>query len=47
MNAKGLWFVRRIDRKLWQPTGGSGFDDLSTRADYEDYIRKYKLGSAK
>ena len=42
MTREGLWFVKRIDQRLWKPSGWYGFDSLENRADYEDYIRRYK-----
>jgi hypothetical protein len=43
--SKGLWFFKRSGED-WQPVG-FGFDALSSRIEVEDYIRKYKLPSAK
>jgi hypothetical protein len=42
MTGEGLWFLKRVDQRFWQPSGFSGFDSLSRRADYEDYIRRSK-----
>jgi hypothetical protein len=40
--AKGIWFLRPLGGRSWQPSTGFGFDALNARADYEDYIRRYK-----
>ena len=40
--AKGMWLLRPLDRRLWQPSLGIGFADLSARRDFEAYIRRYK-----
>ena len=40
--AKGMWFLRQLDEKTWKPSTGIGFVALWGRADYEDYIRRYK-----
>jgi hypothetical protein len=40
--AKGMWFLRPLDRRLWQPSFGMGFADISARRDFEAYIRRYK-----
>jgi hypothetical protein len=40
--AKGIWFLRPLDGRSWQPSTGFGFGALSAREDYEDYIRRYK-----
>jgi hypothetical protein len=41
-----LWFFKRSGDG-WEPAAWYGFDSLSRRAVVEDYIRKYKQGSAK
>jgi hypothetical protein len=40
--AKGLWFLRPLDRGSWLPSFGIGFADLSARRDFETYIHRYK-----
>jgi hypothetical protein len=42
LKEKGLWFLRPMDERTWQPSVGLGFIDLPQRADYEDHIRRYK-----
>ena len=37
---KGIWFLRPLDGRTWQPSVGLGFVDLSERADYEAHIRR-------
>lgn len=39
MTQKGLWFLRRIDQSTSTGTDGLGFQNLSERAYWEDYIR--------
>lgn len=39
---KGLWFLRRLDNGNWKPSVGLGFQRLSDRAYWENYIRLYK-----
>jgi hypothetical protein len=39
---KGMWCLRPEGGGTWQPSTGIGFDALNARADYEDYIRRYK-----
>jgi hypothetical protein len=39
---RGLWFLRRLDNGAWTPSDGIGFQSLSDRASWEDYIRRYK-----
>jgi hypothetical protein len=39
---KGIWFLRPLDGRTWKPSVGPGFADLSDRADFEDYIRRYR-----
>jgi hypothetical protein len=40
----GLWFLRRMDERTWEPAEGcgSGYRSLSQRADFERYIRAEK-----
>jgi hypothetical protein len=44
--AKGMWFLQPIDERSWRTSSGFGFVALSGRADYEDYIRRYKQMSS-
>jgi len=37
-----IWFLKRVGDGTWRPSAMFGFDALSHRADYEDYIRRYK-----
>jgi hypothetical protein len=37
---KGVWFLRPLDDRKWQPSVGLGYVDLSERADYEAHIRR-------
>lgn len=39
---RGLWFLRRLDERNWKPSDGLGFQPLSDRAYWENYIRFYK-----
>jgi hypothetical protein len=39
---RGLWFLRRVDGDAWGPSVGSGFQLLSDRSYWENYIRLYK-----
>ena len=39
---RGLWFLRRLDQRNWKPSDGLGFQSLSDRAYWENYIRLYK-----
>lgn len=42
---KGLWFLRPADPQTWESASGfpdPGFRYLSQRADFENYIRRYK-----
>jgi hypothetical protein len=39
---RGLWFLRRVDEHTWRPSDGLGFQLLSDRAYWENYIRLYK-----
>ena len=41
--AKGMWFLRPVDGRTWQPSSGFGFVALSGRKDFENYIRRYKV----
>ncbi len=38
LKEKGMWFLRPIDDRTWQPSVGVGFIDLKQRADYEAHI---------
>ena len=44
LTAKGIWFLRPVDGGRWEPSIGPwvGFATLNERADYENYIRRYK-----
>jgi hypothetical protein len=42
LKEKGMWFLRPIDDRTWQPSVGLGFIDLLQRADYEAHIHRYK-----
>lgn len=35
---RGMWFLRPVDDRTWQPSVGLGFVDLRDRADYEAHI---------
>jgi len=39
---RGLWFLWRADERTWNPSDGMGYQRLSDRAYWEDYIRRYK-----
>ncbi len=38
----GIWFLKRVSDGTWRPSAIFGFDALSRRAGYEEYIRRYK-----
>jgi hypothetical protein len=40
LKEKGMWFLRPIDGRTWQPSVGLGYVDLPHRADYEAHIRR-------
>jgi hypothetical protein len=40
LTVKGLWFLRPIDERTWQPSVGFGYVDLRDRADYDAHIRR-------
>ena len=45
LTEKGLWFLRPLDQQTWQFSIGCpyiGFELLSQRSDFENYIRLYK-----
>ena len=42
MSEKKLWFLRKDVGEKWKPSASSGFEEISSRAIYEDYIRRYK-----
>jgi hypothetical protein len=39
---RGPWFLRHLDESSWKPSDGLGFQSLSDRAEWEDYIRRFK-----
>lgn len=39
---RGLWFLRRLDERNWKPSDGLGFQPLSDRPYWQNYIRLYK-----
>lgn len=39
----GLWFLRRGNRYTWLPSDGLGFQELSSRSYWENYIRFHKV----
>jgi hypothetical protein len=39
---RGLWFLCRVDEHTWRPSDGLGFQLLSDRAYWENYVRLYK-----
>lgn len=40
LKEKGMWFLRPIDDRTWQPSVGVGFIGLPQRTDYEAHIRR-------
>jgi hypothetical protein len=42
LTGPGIWFLKRVSDGTWRPSAIFGFDALSRRAAYEDYIRQHK-----